>query len=83
MIGDVAGHGSEAASVMGQVRMAVRAFSLEGHPPATTVRLVHDLIRSLYDGEQMVTMLFIAVGPIDDVGGHDRERRASAATRPR
>ena len=61
VIGDVAGHGSEAASVMGQVRMAVRAFSLEGHPPAMTVRLVHDLIRSLYDGEQMVTMLFIAV----------------------
>jgi integral membrane sensor domain MASE1/anti-sigma regulatory factor (Ser/Thr protein kinase) len=61
VIGDVAGHGSEAASVMGQVRMAVRAFSLEGHPPATIVQLVHDLIRALYDGEQMITMLLIAV----------------------
>ena len=63
VIGDVAGHGSEAASVMGQVRMAVRAFSLEGHPPSVVVGLVHDLIRSLYDGEQMVTMLFVAVEP--------------------
>ncbi|HEX5936127.1 MAG TPA: MASE1 domain-containing protein [Actinomycetota bacterium] len=63
VIGDVAGHGSEAASVMGQVRMAVRAFSLEGHPPAIVVGLVHDLIRSLYDGEQMVTMLFVTVEP--------------------
>ena len=63
VIGDVAGHGSEAASVMGQVRMAVRAFSLEGHPPAVVVGLVHDLIRSLYEGGQMVTMLFVAVDP--------------------
>jgi serine phosphatase RsbU (regulator of sigma subunit)/anti-sigma regulatory factor (Ser/Thr protein kinase) len=61
VIGDVAGHGSEAASVMGQVRMAVRAFSLEGHPPGVIVGLVHDLIRSLYEGQQMVTMLFVAV----------------------
>jgi anti-sigma regulatory factor (Ser/Thr protein kinase) len=43
--------------------MAVRAFSLEGHPPAVVVGLVHDLIRSLYEGEQMVTMLFVAVEP--------------------
>ena len=64
VIGDVAGHGTEAASVMGQVRMAVRAFSLEGHPPAVVVGLVHELIRSLYEGEQMVTMLFVAVEPI-------------------
>jgi integral membrane sensor domain MASE1/anti-sigma regulatory factor (Ser/Thr protein kinase) len=40
VIGDVAGHGAEAASVMGQARMAVRAFSLEGHPPAVVVGLV-------------------------------------------
>ena len=31
VIGDVAGHGLEAASVMGQLRMAVRAYALEGH----------------------------------------------------
>ncbi len=63
VIGDVAGHGTEAASVMGQVRMAVRAFSLEGHPPRFVVERVHDLLRSLYEGEQMVTMLYLVVDP--------------------
>ena len=42
---------------MGQARMAVRAFSLEGHTPDVVVGRVHQLLRSLYDGEQMVTML--------------------------
>ena len=63
VIGDVAGHGTEAASVMGQVRMAVRAFSLEGHPARVVVGRVHDLLRSLYEGEQMVTMLYLVVDP--------------------
>jgi PAS domain S-box-containing protein len=63
VIGDVAGHGTEAASVMGQVRMAVRAFSLEGHAPSVVVGRVHELLRSLYEGEQMVTMLYLVVDP--------------------
>jgi PAS domain S-box-containing protein len=63
VIGDVAGHGAEAAGVMGQVRMAVRAFSIEGHSPGVVVGRVHELLRSLYDGEQMVTMLYLAVDP--------------------
>lgn len=64
VIGDVAGHGTEAASLMGQVRMAVRAFSLEGHAPAVVVGRVHQLLRSLYEGEQMVTMLYLALDPV-------------------
>jgi PAS domain S-box-containing protein len=63
VIGDVAGHGAEAAGVMGQVRMAVRAFSFEGHAPGVVVGRVHELLRSLYDGKQMVTMLYLAVDP--------------------
>ncbi len=63
VIGDVAGHGIEAASVMGQVRMAVRAFSLEGHRARVVVERVHDLLRSLYEGEQMVTMFYLVVDP--------------------
>jgi PAS domain S-box-containing protein len=63
VIGDVAGHGTQAAGVMGQVRMAVRAFSLEGHRPSVVVGRVHQLLRSLHEGEQMVTMLYLAVDP--------------------
>jgi anti-sigma regulatory factor (Ser/Thr protein kinase) len=36
---------------------------MEGHPPAVVVGLVHELVRSLYEGEQMVTLLFVAVEP--------------------
>jgi PAS domain S-box-containing protein len=64
VIGDVAGHGIEAASVMGQVRTAVRAFGIEGHRPAAVVGLVHDLLRSVYGGDQMVTMLYAVVDPL-------------------
>jgi PAS domain S-box-containing protein len=64
VIGDVAGHGIEAASVMGQVRTAVRAYGLEGHGPRSVVGLVHDLLRSFYGGEQMVTMLYVVVDPL-------------------
>jgi anti-sigma regulatory factor (Ser/Thr protein kinase) len=64
VIGDVAGHGIDAASVMGQVRTAVRAFGIEGHRPAAVVGLVHDLLRSVYGGDQMVTMLYAVVDPV-------------------
>jgi PAS domain S-box-containing protein len=64
VIGDVAGHGTQAASVMGQVRMAVRAYSVEGHPPKVVMGLINALLRSLYGGEQMVTMLYVVVNPV-------------------
>jgi PAS domain S-box-containing protein len=64
VIGDVAGHGVDAASVMGQVRTAVRAFGIEGHRPSAVVGLVHDLLRSVYGGDQMVTMLYVVVDPV-------------------
>ena len=45
-IGDVAGHGVLAAAVMGQVRQALRAYVLDGHPPDALMtrldRLVHE-----------------------------------------
>ncbi len=33
VIGDVQGHGVQAAATMGQLRSAVRAFALSDHPP--------------------------------------------------
>jgi serine phosphatase RsbU (regulator of sigma subunit)/anti-sigma regulatory factor (Ser/Thr protein kinase) len=64
VIGDVSGHGVEAASVMGQVRMAVRAYGIEGQAPRDVVGRVHELLRTLYDGEQMVTMLYVVLDPV-------------------
>ena len=43
VVGDVAGHGLRAASVMGQLRMALRAYAVEEAGPANVVRRVHRL----------------------------------------
>jgi signal transduction histidine kinase/serine phosphatase RsbU (regulator of sigma subunit) len=51
-IGDVAGHGVLAAAVMGQVRQALRAYALEGHPPDT---LMDRLDRLVHDGDLVMT----------------------------
>ncbi|ASR38016.1 serine/threonine protein phosphatase [Prauserella marina] len=45
MVGDVTGHGLDAAVVMGKLQNALRAYALEGHGPATSLRLVHELLR--------------------------------------
>ena len=37
VIGDVSGRGIAAASIMGRLRMAIRAYALEGHSPGVAV----------------------------------------------
>jgi hypothetical protein len=46
VIGDVAGHGIRAATVMGQLKAGMRAYALEGHDPATCLRLLSRLVDS-------------------------------------
>ncbi|WP_024874980.1 PP2C family protein-serine/threonine phosphatase [Saccharomonospora piscinae] len=46
-VGDVTGHGVDAAVVMGKLQNSLRAYALEGHGPAASLRLVHDLLRGL------------------------------------
>ena len=81
MIGDVAGHGLEAASVMGQLRMAVRAYALEGHSPQEIIVLADALLQSAAPDE-LVTMLY---AEIDADARHDarRDGRTSTAARDR
>jgi putative methionine-R-sulfoxide reductase with GAF domain len=43
VIGDVVGRGVEAGALMAQVRTALRAYALEGHPPAAVVELLNRL----------------------------------------
>ncbi|MCP2258511.1 Serine phosphatase RsbU, regulator of sigma subunit [Streptoalloteichus tenebrarius] len=49
-IGDVTGHGLDAAVLMGELQNALRAYAVEGHGPGTTLRLVHDLLRQQRTG---------------------------------
>ena len=47
VIGDVVGHGLAAATLMGQLRTALRAYALAGHGPGETLRLVDHFAVSL------------------------------------
>jgi PAS domain S-box-containing protein len=61
-IGDVAGHGLRAAATMGQLRMALRAYALEGSEPGQVVRRVRELVRRLIPSE-MATLLYLVLDP--------------------
>jgi PAS domain S-box-containing protein len=61
-MGDVVGHGIGAASLMGQLRHATRAYALEGLPPGVVLDRLDHLVRSLGDG-QMATLIYLVVDP--------------------
>ena len=61
-MGDVVGHGLGAAALMGQLRLAARAYALEGHPPAAVLDRLDTLVGSL-PGAQMATLLYLVVEP--------------------
>jgi CheY-like chemotaxis protein len=46
-IGDVAGHSLHAATVMAELRHAVRAYAVEGHPPCAVLELVNHFMRTV------------------------------------
>ncbi|MER6346870.1 SpoIIE family protein phosphatase [Streptomyces sp. NPDC001595] len=52
VIGDVQGHSAAAATLMGQMRTALRAYAVEGHPPDVVVshanRLLTDMETDLF-----------------------------------
>jgi serine phosphatase RsbU (regulator of sigma subunit)/anti-sigma regulatory factor (Ser/Thr protein kinase) len=50
-LGDVAGHGAHAASVMGQLRNALRAYLVEDGDPARALARLDALLTSLEPGE--------------------------------
>jgi hypothetical protein len=50
VMGDVAGHDMEAASVMGNLRSALRAYALEGHPPGEVLAHLNRFTSELHAG---------------------------------
>lgn len=61
-MGDVVGRGEKAASLMGQLRNAVRAFSAERVSPAGLVYRLNRLLLSM-GGEAMATMIYAILDP--------------------
>jgi serine phosphatase RsbU (regulator of sigma subunit) len=61
-IGDVAGHGLQAAATMVQVRMALRACALQDPSPAVVLHGIHRLVEQLRVPE-MVTLTYLVFDP--------------------
>lgn len=62
VIGDVAGRGIPAASAMGQLRIALRAYALEDPSPAEVVERVNKLTGTLPNGD-MATLIYLVFDP--------------------
>jgi serine phosphatase RsbU (regulator of sigma subunit) len=62
VVGDVGGHGIDAATTMGQLRTAVRAYALEGHPPPRVLELVDAFLQQV-DADAYATCLYLVLDP--------------------
>lgn len=60
VVGDVQGHDTHAAAVMGQLRIALRAFAGEGHPPATVLARASRFLVEL-DTERFATCTYAQI----------------------
>ena len=67
VMGDVAGKGLAAASMVGRLRSALRAYALEGHAPAMVVEQLNRLLWTDAGESQMVTLLYLVVDPAGGV----------------
>jgi PAS domain S-box-containing protein len=61
-IGDVAGHGLRAASTMGQLRMALRAYAVESESPGEVLARMQQLVRAL-GLPDMATAVYLVFDP--------------------
>ncbi|MEV5607422.1 SpoIIE family protein phosphatase [Streptomyces sp. NPDC052225] len=62
VVGDVEGHDTHAAAIMGQLRIALRAFAGEGHPPATVLARASRFLAEL-DTERFATCTYAQFDP--------------------
>jgi len=67
-IGDVVGHSLHAATVMAEIRYAMRAYAFEGHSPGTIAGLIDKLMGNLLPGEYATCCLLL----LDPGTGHAR-----------
>ena len=67
VMGDVAGKGLAAASMVGRLRSALRAYAVEGHEPATVVEQLNRLVWTELEESQMATLLYVVVDTAESV----------------
>ncbi len=61
-IGDVQGHSLRAATVMGELRHALRAFAIEGHSPLAITGLVNEVLTRCHPGI-IATLCLVLIDP--------------------
>lgn len=61
-VGDIVGHGPEAAAAMGQLRSALRAYALEGRPPSRVLQLLSRYADGVR-GARGATLVYAIVDP--------------------
>ncbi|MFB8110776.1 SpoIIE family protein phosphatase [[Kitasatospora] papulosa] len=59
-VGDVQGHDTHAAAIMGQLRIVLRAYAAEGHPPATVLARASRFLAEL-DTDRFATSTYAQV----------------------
>ena len=57
-MGDVVGHGVAAASLMGQLKSALRAYSLDGCEPAAVLQKLNAMLHEFGPGDHMATLVY-------------------------
>ena len=62
-IGDIAGRGIRAASVMGRVRPALRAYVMDGHGPVDSLKRLDRLMKEA-EREEMTTVFHLQFDPV-------------------
>jgi PAS domain S-box-containing protein len=65
VMGDVAGKGLAAASMVGRLRSALRAYALEGHGPAVVVDRLNRLVWTELEESQMATLIYVVMDPAE------------------
>ncbi|WP_308313062.1 SpoIIE family protein phosphatase [Streptomyces sp. ISL-1] len=60
VVGDVQGHNAGAATIMGQMRTAIRAYAVEGHPPDVVVSRANHLLVGM-ETDLFATCCYVAI----------------------
>ncbi|MDA0142155.1 SpoIIE family protein phosphatase [Solirubrobacter deserti] len=74
-VGDVVGHGPQAAAAMGQLRSALRAYAIEGRSPARVLQLLSRYVEGV-PGARGATLVYAVIDPAA------RELRYASAGHP-
>jgi integral membrane sensor domain MASE1/anti-sigma regulatory factor (Ser/Thr protein kinase) len=63
VIGDVAGRGLDAATVMGQMRTTTRVYASAGYSPAEMVERLNATVADAFESSDMATLLYLVLDP--------------------